>query len=176
MQLKVFFEHIYKPLPSDAFYPNRKNGGILVHYFFQKGGSNHYPCNKHHLISSDVAGERKLYDGTRTLTQQMKKSFPSILPEELTIYIEKLLNQETAQKVARNFGIQPKKISMCQPLRKRWFISLIYISIRSMMKSVILFRKHTSDFVQTYLLLYINHPYLGIQMTKSVYLVIRHII
>lgn len=108
MQLKVFFEHIYKPLPSDAFYPNRKNGGILVHYFFQKGGSNHYPCNKHHLISSDVAGERKLYDGTRTLTQQMKESFPSILPEELTIYIEKLLNQETAQKVARNFGIQPK--------------------------------------------------------------------
>lgn len=105
MRLKDYFERIYKPLSTDVFAPSRKNAGILVHFFFKYGGSNYFPCNKATFVSKDVWVERKLYDESRPLNQQMKDSFPSPISEELVGYVASLLDKAAAESVARNFGI-----------------------------------------------------------------------
>lgn len=118
MELKEYFKRIYEPLPSDAFTPSRKNGGILVHFFFKKGGSRHYPCDKKILVSSDVSGERKLFDGSRNLNQEMKNSFPRPLPETLTDYVEGLLNKTGPKRIAQKFGIPPETQIIVRVLAK----------------------------------------------------------
>ena len=69
MLVKTYFERLYPHIRTAVYYPSRKNSGIFVTLCFCAAGSNHFPFTKgKRYTSEDVPLQRKIYDGTRTMT------------------------------------------------------------------------------------------------------------
>ena len=76
MELSEYFRRIFPSTAAQMYYPNRKNSGIFVSYCFIEAGSNYFSHKLgDRLKSDDVPLERKLYDGSRTMSQELKDSF-----------------------------------------------------------------------------------------------------
>lgn len=76
MPVKTYFERLYPHIRTAVYYPSRKNSGIFVTLCFCAAGSNHFPFTKGKMYTSeDVPLQRILYDGTRTMTVDIKSSF-----------------------------------------------------------------------------------------------------
>ena len=76
MLVKTYFERLYTHMREELYYPNRKNSGIFVVRCFCAAGSNYFPFKKgKRYTSKDVPLPRKLYDGSRTMTTDIKASF-----------------------------------------------------------------------------------------------------
>ena len=108
MLLKEFFERVYPYTRSEKYYPSRKNTGILVLRCFSAAGSSYFRFNKEkRYTAQDVPLERKLYDGSRTLTLEQKKSFRAFDVNGLAECLKTMLDDSRTCEVMLEFGIPP---------------------------------------------------------------------
>lgn len=108
MLIKTYFERIYPHIRSSTFHPNRKNSGIFVTLCFRAAGSNHFPFTKgKRYTSGDVPLQRKLYDGSRTMTPEIKASFHPFDVDGLTSFYKENIESGKLRDVMLAFGIPP---------------------------------------------------------------------
>lgn len=121
MLIKTYFERIYPHIRADVYYPSRKNSGIFVILCFCAAGSNHFPFTKgQRYTSGDVPLPRKLYDGSRPMTPEIKASFHSFDDAGLTAFYKKNIEDGKTRDVMLAFGIPPtteeNKDCLCRAL------------------------------------------------------------
>ncbi len=69
------FERLYPHIRTAVYYRAGRDSGLFVTLCFCAAGSNHFPFTKgKRYTSEDVPLQRKLYDGTRTMTVDIKSS------------------------------------------------------------------------------------------------------
>ncbi len=108
LELSEYFGRIFPSTAGQMYYPNRKNSGIFVSFCFIEAGSNyfsHKPSDR--LKSDDVPLERKLYDGARKMSQDLKDSFMSFNADGLCAYFEKIINKDKYGDIMLAFAIPP---------------------------------------------------------------------
>lgn len=119
MELSEYFGRIFPCTAVQMYYPNRKNSGIFVSFCFIKAGSNyfsHKQCDR--LKSDDVSLERKLYDGSRKMSSDLKDSFKNFNEDGLCSYFEKIIDKNKYGDVMLAFGIPPTAEKNPQALRR----------------------------------------------------------
>lgn len=121
MLVKTYFERLYPHIRKELYYPSRKNSGIFVMRCFCAAGSNHFPFTKgKRYTSGDVPLPRKLYDGSRTMTAEIKASFHSFDDDGLTAFYKENVEDGKTRDVMRAFGIPPtteeNKDCLCRAL------------------------------------------------------------
>lgn len=105
MLVKTYFERLYPHTQSELYYPSRKNSGIFVSLCFMAAGSKYFPINKgRKYTSEDVALQRKIYDGSRPITLDVKKTFNPFDLKGLADFYKKHLSGNMPT-VALSFGI-----------------------------------------------------------------------
>ena len=108
MLVKTYFERLYPHIRTELYYPSRKNSGIFVMRSFCAAGSNHFPFTKgNRYTSGDVPLPRKLYDGSRTMTPDIKASFHSFDEYGLTAFYKENIETAKMRDVMVAFGIPP---------------------------------------------------------------------
>lgn len=108
MLVKTYFERLYPQIRTELYYPSRKNSGIFVMRCFCAAGSNHFPFTKgKRYTSGDVPLPRKLYDGSRTMTPDIKASFHSFDEYGLTAFYKENIETAKMRDVMVAFGIPP---------------------------------------------------------------------
>ena len=108
MLVKTYFERLYPHIRTELYYPSRKNSGIFVMRCFCAAGSNHFPFTKgKRYTSGDVPLPRKLYDGSRTMTPDIKASFHSFDEYGLTAFYKENIETAKMRDVMVAFGIPP---------------------------------------------------------------------
>ncbi len=106
MLIKTYFERIYPYIRSSTFYPSRKNSGIFVTLCFRAAGSNHFPFIKgKRYTSGDVPLQRKLYDGNRSMTPEIKASFHLFDVDGLASFYKESIESDKLRDVMLAFGI-----------------------------------------------------------------------
>ncbi len=108
MLVTTYFERLYSHIGTKAYYPSRKNSGILVTRCFCAAGSNHFPFTKgKRYTSADVPLQRKLYDGSRTMTPEIKASFNPFDVDGLAAFYKENIESDKIRNVMLAFGIPP---------------------------------------------------------------------
>ena len=108
MLVKTYFERLYPHIRTELYYPSRKNSGIFVMRCFCAAGSNHFPFTKgKRYTSGDVPLPRKLYDGSQTMTPDIKASFHSFDEYGLTAFYKENIETAKMRDVMVAFGIPP---------------------------------------------------------------------
>lgn len=108
MLVRTYFERLYPHIRTELYYPSRKNSGIFVMRCFCAAGSNHFPFTKgKRYTSGDVPLPRKLYDGSRTMTPDIKASFHSFDESGLTAFYKENIEDGKTRDVMLAFGIPP---------------------------------------------------------------------
>lgn len=121
MLLETYFERLYPHVWEGIYYPSRKNSGILVTLCFCAAGSNYFPFIKgKRYISKDVSLQRKLYDGSRPVSPELKASFAPFNLEGLSTFYEENIKDNQINGVAAAFGVPPSadisKPHLCRAL------------------------------------------------------------
>lgn len=121
MLVKTYFERLYTHMREELYYPNRKNSGIFVVRCFCAAGSNYFPFKKgKRYTSKDVPLPRKLYDGSRTMTTDIKASFHPFDDAGLTAFYKENIEDDKTRNVMLAFGISPtmeeNKDCLCRAL------------------------------------------------------------
>ena len=121
MLVKTYFERLYPHMRKELYYPSRKDSGIFVMRCFCAAGSNHFPYIKgKRYTSGDVPLPRKLYDGSRTVTPDIKASFHSFNHVGLTTFYKENIEDGKTRNVMLAFGISPtmeeNKDCLCRAL------------------------------------------------------------
>ena len=119
--LKTYFERLYPHVWDGIYYPSRKNSGILVLRCFSEAGSSLFKFQKgKRYVSGDVPLERKLYDGSRSLTPEHKASFAPFNLDGLSAFYEENIKDDQINSVALAFGVPPSanisKPHLCRAL------------------------------------------------------------
>ncbi len=108
MLVKTYFERLYPHIRTAVYYPNRKNSGIFVTLCFCAAGSTHFPFTKgKRYTSEDVPLPRKLYDGSRTMTADIKSSFHPFNEDGLAAFYKENIETAKMRDVMLAFGIPP---------------------------------------------------------------------
>lgn len=103
-----YFKRVYPYIKAATYYPSRANGGIFVMLIFCAAGSNYFPYTKgKRYTSKDVPTQRKLFDGSRTMTSDMKASFIPFDVNGLAEFYEKNIDDAKMEKAMLEFGIPP---------------------------------------------------------------------
>lgn len=119
MELSEYFSRIFPSTDANMYYPNRKNNGIFVSFCFIGAGSNYFSHKQgDRLKSDDVPLERKLYDGSRKMSQDLKDSFKTFNEDGLCAYFEKIIDKSKYDDVMRAFAIPPTAEKKPQALRR----------------------------------------------------------
>ena len=119
MELSEYFSRIFPSTAGQMYYPNRKNNGIFVSFCFIEAGSNYFIHKSNdRLKSDDVPLERKLYDGSRKMSQDLKDSFKSFNADGLYAYFEKIIDKGKYGDVMLAFAIPPTEEKNPQALRR----------------------------------------------------------
>ena len=121
MLLKTYFERLYPYILDDIYHPSRKNYGVMVLHILSSAGSKIEKFQKgKKYTSEDVPLERKLYDGSRELSVELKSSFSPFDIDGLTSFYEKNINDDQVGNVAAAFSISPSpnisKTRLCKSL------------------------------------------------------------
>ena len=121
MHVKTCFERIYPHIKNDSFYPSRRNAGIFVTQCFCEAGSNFFPFTRgKKYISRDVPLQRKIFDGSRLLTHEMKKSLNPFNVDGLADYFNNHVESSKFTDIMLAFGIPPaaevNKVALCKAL------------------------------------------------------------
>ena len=108
MLVKTYFERLYPHIRTAVYYPSRKNTGIFVTLCFCAAGSTHFPFTKgKRYTSEDVPLPRKLYDGSRTMTADIKSSFHPFNEDGLAAFYKENIETAKMRDVMLAFGIPP---------------------------------------------------------------------
>ena len=108
MLLQTYFERIYKHTLSGAYYPSRRNAGILVLRCLCVAGSSRFNFIKgKRYTSDDVPLERKYFDGSRTMTQDIKDSFHNFDVDAVAAVLLELIDKDQIRDAMLDFGIPP---------------------------------------------------------------------
>lgn len=108
MLVKTYFERIYPHIRAEAYYPSRKNNGIFVTHCFCAAGSNQFPFTKgKRYTSGDVPLQRKLFDGSRKMTPDIKESFNPFDIDGLATFYKENIENGKVREVMLAFGIPP---------------------------------------------------------------------
>ena len=108
MLVKTYFERLYPHIRTAVYYPSRKNSGIFVTLCFCAAGSTHFPFTKgKRYTSEDVPLPRKLYDGSRTMTADIKSSFHPFNEDGLAAFYKENIETAKMRDVMLAFGIPP---------------------------------------------------------------------
>lgn len=119
MELSEYFSRIFPSTAAQMYYPSRKNNGIFVSFCFIEAGSNYFSHKQSdRLKSDDVPLERKLYDGSRKMSQDLKDSFKTFNEDGLCVYFEKIIDKSKYDDVMRAFAIPPTTEKNPQVLRR----------------------------------------------------------
>lgn len=121
MLVKTYFERLYPHIRMAVYYPSRKNSGIFVTLCFCAAGSNHFLFTKgKRYTSEDVPLQRKLYDGTRNMTVDIKSSFHPFNEDGLAAFYKENIETAKMRDVMVAFGIPPtsemNKDCLCRAL------------------------------------------------------------
>lgn len=121
MLVKTYFERLYPHIRTAVYYPSRKNSGIFVTLCFCAAGSNHFLFTKgKRYTSEDVPLQRKLYDGTRNMTVDIKSSFHPFNEDGLAAFYKENIETAKMRDVMVAFGIPPtsemNKDCLCRAL------------------------------------------------------------
>ena len=100
------------------YYPSRKNNGIFVCFCFSTAGSNYFTPKTGRMTSADVPLERKLYDGSRKMSPELKASFKTFDADGLCAYFEKIIDKDKYGDVMLSFAIPPTEEKKPQALRR----------------------------------------------------------
>lgn len=108
MELSEYFSRIFPSTAAQMYYPSRKNNGIFVSFCFIEAGSNYFSHKQgDRLKSDDVPLERKLFDGSRKMSPDLKDSFKTFNEDGLCAYFEKIIDKNKYGDVMLAFGIPP---------------------------------------------------------------------
>ena len=108
MLLQTYFERIYKHTLSGAYCPSRRNAGILVLRCLCVAGSSRFNFIKgKRYTSDDVPLERKYFDGSRTMTQDIKDSFHNFDVDAVAAVLLELIDNDQIRDAMLDFGIPP---------------------------------------------------------------------
>ena len=108
MLLKTYFERIYQHTLSEAYYPSRRNAGILVLHCLNSAGSTHFVfVNGKRYTSEDVPTERKYFDGSRLMTPEIKKSFHCFDVNAVAAVLKHYIDGNQMRDAMLSFGIPP---------------------------------------------------------------------
>ena len=118
MELSEYFGRIFPSTAGQMYYPSRKNNGIFVCYCFSTAGSNYFTPKTGRMVSADVPLERKLYDGSRKMSQDLKDSFKTFNEDGLCAYFEKIIDKNKYDDIMRAFAIPPTVEKNPQALRR----------------------------------------------------------
>ena len=119
MELSEYFSRIFPSTASQMYFPSRKNNGIFVSFCFIEAGSNYFSHKQgDRLKSDDVPLERKLYDGSRKMSPDLKASFKTFNEDGLCAYFEKIIDKNKYGDVMLAFGIPPTAEKNPQALRR----------------------------------------------------------
>ena len=119
MELSEYFSRIFPSTAAQMYYPSRKNNGIFVSFCFIEAGSNYFSHKQgDRLKSDDVPLERKLYDGSRKMSPDLKDSFKTFNEDGLCAYFEKIIDKNKYGDVMLAFGIPPTAEKNPQALRR----------------------------------------------------------
>ena len=101
------------------YYPSRKNNGIFVSFCFIEAGNNYFLHKQgDRLKSDDVPLERKLFDGSRKMSSDLKASFKTFNEDGLCAYFEKIIDKNKYGDVMLAFAIPPTAEKNPQALRR----------------------------------------------------------
>lgn len=137
MELSEYFSRIFPSTAAQMYYPSRKNNGIFVSFCFIEAGSNYFSHKQSdRLKSDDVPLERKLYDGSRKMSQDLKDSFKTFNEDGLRVYFEKIIDKSKYDDVMRAFAIPPttEKIRRYSEEHLRFSSKPLLIAIRKMLR------------------------------------------
>ena len=117
MLLETYFKRLYPLVWDGLYYPSRQNYGILVLRILSAAGSTTciYKKGKRYT-SEDVPLERKLYDGSRTMSPELKDSFSPFNVDGLTAFFSENIKDAQLNSLAAAFGIPPTLDLSKQPL------------------------------------------------------------
>lgn len=107
MELSEYFSRIFPSTAGQMYYPSRKNNGIFVCFCFSTAGSNYFTPKTGRMTSADVPLERKLYDGSRKMSPELKASFKTFDADGLCAYFEKIIDKDKYGDVMLSFAIPP---------------------------------------------------------------------
>lgn len=121
MTISEYFKRIYPHIKSRIFYPSQKNTGIFVTLCFKAAGSNYFSFVKgKRYTSADVPLQRKIYDGTRTMSYDVKSSFGNFDVVGLTSFFEGSIDDGKIKDTMLAFGVPTtvalKKNALCEAL------------------------------------------------------------
>ena len=121
MHLKKYFSRLYPHIWDGIYYPSRKNYGIFVLQCLVSAGSKSFKFQKgKRYTSGDVPLERKLFDGSRTMSLDIKESFSPFNTSGLAAFYEKNIKDDQIEGVATAFAIPPSadisKPHLCKAL------------------------------------------------------------
>ncbi len=118
MELSEYFSRIFPSTAGQMYYPSRKNNGIFVCFCFSTAGSNYFTPKTGRMTSADVPLERKLYDGSRKMSPELKASFKTFDADGLCAYFEKIIDKDKYGDVMLSFAIPPTEEKKPQALRR----------------------------------------------------------
>lgn len=121
MTISEYFKRIYPHIKSGVFYPSQKNAGIFVTLCFKAAGSNYFSYVKgKRYTSMDVPLQRKIYDGTRTMSYDVKSSFRNFDVAGLTNFFESSIDDRKTNDTMLAFGVPASaalnKKALCEAL------------------------------------------------------------
>ena len=118
MELSEYFSRIFPSTAGQMYYPSRKNNGLFVCFCFSTAGSNYFTPKTGRMTSADVPLERKLYDGSRKMSPELKASFKTFDADGLCAYFEKIIDKDKYGDVMLSFAIPPTEEKNPQALRR----------------------------------------------------------
>lgn len=118
LELSEYFSRIFPSTAGQMYYPSRKNNGIFVCFCFSTAGSNYFTPKTGRMTSADVPLERKLYDGSRKMSPELKASFKTFDADGLCAYFEKIIDKDKYGDVMLSFAIPPTEEKNPQALRR----------------------------------------------------------
>lgn len=139
MELSMYFSRIFPSTNAQMYYPSRKNSGVFVSFCFIEAGSNYFSHKQgDRLKSDDVPLERKLYDGSRKMSQDLKDSFKTFNEDGLCAYFEKIIDKNKYDDIMRAFAIPPtvEKIRRHSGEHLRFSSKPLLIAIRKMLRTL----------------------------------------
>lgn len=121
MLLCSYFQQLYPYFRAETYSPSRKNCGILVLRILVAAGSTKCSFRKGNTYTSgDVPLERKLFDGSKTMSRELKDSFAPFDVKGLAEFYLNNIDDSKLIRMAAAFGIPPSpeisKIYLCKAL------------------------------------------------------------
>lgn len=102
------FNRVYPHIQTAVYAPSRKNQGIFITLWFCAAGSNQFPYTKgKKYTAKDVALQRKIFDGSRTMTPEVKETFHPFDMEGLSGFLSENLIDSEIRDVLLSCGIPP---------------------------------------------------------------------